>query len=168
MTTSRTDLQAEVFGSLFVLMQNLTRRVDEGLEPFGLRSRQWLLLAVLARAFPGHAPTLSEAATVYGSSRQNVKQLALQLAARGYLTLEDDPDDARAVRLRLSDTVAALDEPAARAEQAALLDDVFAGLTPDEVRLLLRLVVRCLDHLSDGATTALAHPTPERPKGGER
>jgi len=149
-TTTGTAVQAELFGFLFLLLQNLSRRLDAGLERFGLTSRQWLLLAVLEKAFPGQAPTLSEAAAVYGSSRQNLTQLARQLADRGYLQIERDPDDARATRLRATTKLGVFAEPAVRAEQAQLLAEVFGALDPAEVRTLRTLVVRCLDHLSDG------------------
>lgn len=56
-----------------MFMQQLTLRVEERLESFGLTSRQWLLLGVIEKAFPGYAPTISEATAVFGSSRQNVK-----------------------------------------------------------------------------------------------
>lgn len=130
-----------------MLLQQLTRRVDEALEPMGLTSRQWLLLAVLTRGFPGTSPTLSEAAAVFGTSRQNVRQIAGQLAARGYLTLDTDPADARATRLTLTDRVAAFDEPGTVADQRALLDDLFACFSADEVATLATLVGRWVEHL---------------------
>ena len=83
MTTRRVD-EAEVFGRLFVLGQHLTRRADEALRPVGLTSKQWLLLAVLVKGFPGATPTLTEAAAVYGTSRQNVKQVMID-SLNGYL-----------------------------------------------------------------------------------
>jgi DNA-binding MarR family transcriptional regulator len=145
----RTDLESEAFGLLFVLTQHLGRRADEALVPFGLTSRQWLLLAVLSRS--AHAPTLSEAAAAYGTSRQNVKQIALQLAARGYLRLEQDPADARAIRLVLTAKVADFDDPQAVAAQKALLDDVFAALSDDELAALERAARATVEHLAGGA-----------------
>lgn len=137
----------ELFGRVFVLFQQLTRRVDDVLAPLGLTSRQWLLLVVLVRGFPGVRPTLSEAAAVFGTSRQNVRQIAGQLAARGYLTLEPDPADARATRLALTERVAAFDEPETVADQQAVLDELFACFRPDEVATLAALVGRWVEHL---------------------
>ncbi len=137
----------ELFGRVFVLFQQLTRRVDEVLAPLGLTSRQWLLLGVLAHGFPGVSPTLSEAAAVFGTSRQNVKQIAGQLAVRGYLTLDADPADARATRLALTERVAVFDEPDAVADQQAVLDDLFACFSADEVATLAALVGRWVEHL---------------------
>ena len=39
-------VRAEVFGQVFVLAQHLTRRTNAELEPLGLTTSQWLLLAV--------------------------------------------------------------------------------------------------------------------------
>lgn len=139
--------EPELFGQLFVLSQHLTRRADGALAPFGLTSRQWLLLAVLSRS-PESSPTLTDAARVYGTSRQNVKQVALQLHARGYLDLLPDPADRRATRLVLTDRVAVFDEPEVAAAQHAVIAGAFAGLSDDEVAALRSLVGRCLTHLA--------------------
>lgn len=141
--------EPDLFGRLFVLSQHLTRRADDALAPFGLTSRQWLLLAVLSRGFPGISPTLTEAARAYGTSRQNVKQVALQLEARGYLDLLPDPADGRATRLVLTDRVAVFDEPDVAAAQSAFIAGVFAPLTDDEVATLRSLVGRCISALED-------------------
>jgi len=141
--------EPELFGRLFVLSAHLTRRADEALARFGLTSRQWLLLAVLSRGFPGVSPTLTEAARAYGSSRQNVKQVALQLATRGYLDLVPDPADRRATRLVLTERVALFDEPDVAAAQSAFITDVFAPLSDAEVATLRSLVGRCITSLQD-------------------
>lgn len=145
----RTPAEAELFGRLFVFSQHLTRQADLALQPLGITNRQWLLLAVLARAFPGEAPTLTEAAHVYGTSRQNVKQVAQQLAARGYVELRSDPRDRRTTRIALAPRATALDEPSAVAEQSAFLAQIFAGLTDNDLATLNGLIGRCLTPLTD-------------------
>lgn len=142
------DTDVELFGSLFVLMQQLTLRVEERLAPFGLTSRQWLLLGVIEKAFPGYAPTISEATAAFGTSRQNVKQVALQLARRGWLRLEPDRADARVLRLVLTDQLAVFNEPGVRTDQAAFILNVFGGLTQRDRRTFLDLVTRCIKNLS--------------------
>jgi DNA-binding MarR family transcriptional regulator len=97
--------QAELFGTIFVVTQHLTRRADAALTSLGLTTHQWLLLAVLTKWSPDRSPSLSEAASRYGSSRQNVKQIALGLQSRGFLHLVPDPDDGRTTRLVLTDRV---------------------------------------------------------------
>lgn len=147
----RARAEADLFGTLFVLDQHLARHADEGLTRYGVTSRQWLLLAVLVRAFPDEHPTLTQAADVYGTSRQNVKQIALQLARRGLVELRPDPADRRAVRLAPTTRVAELfDAPDAAAEQRALVAQVFADLDDADLERMRMLVDRCL--------SAIRHP----------
>ena len=136
--------QADVFGSLFVVLAHLTRRTDAALEDLGLTSRQWLLLAVLARGFEGRRPSLTEAGDLYGTSRQNVKQIALGLEARGYLRLVADPADGRTTLLELTEQAAIFDTPEMQARGAALMRDLFVGLSPDDVATLRDIVHRWL------------------------
>jgi DNA-binding MarR family transcriptional regulator len=111
-------------------------------------NRQWLLLAVIDKAFPGSPPTLAEAAAVYGSSRQNVKQVADQLVARGYLNIEPDERDRRAVRLVPTAKKALFDAPDVRRQQAQALADMFAAFTISETRMFRDLVLRAITHLA--------------------
>jgi DNA-binding MarR family transcriptional regulator len=148
MSDGLSDTDVELFGSLFVLMQQLTLRVEERLASFGLTSRQWLLLGVIEKAFPGYAPTISEATAAFGTSRQNVKQVALQLERRGWLRLQPDPADARVLRLVLTEKLAVFHDPIVEADQAAFILAVFGGLTHQERRAFLELVTKCLTHLS--------------------
>lgn len=140
--------RAEVFGSLFVLVQHLSRRADRELADLGLTTRQWLLLAVLTNVFPGSSPSLSEAAEKYGSSRQNVKQVALGLEARGFVRLVPDPADGRTTRIALADRVHEFDEPQMVERTRDMLADAFAALAPDETRDLLDLMRRWLAGLT--------------------
>jgi DNA-binding MarR family transcriptional regulator len=144
------ELQAasDAFGGVFVIAGHLTRLTDQGLADWDLTTRQWLLLAVLTRGFGGRSPSLSEAAAAYGSSRQNVKQIALGLETRGYLRLVPDPADGRATRLVLSEKVGRFDEPEGRARGRDLLEAAFSGLARDDVLALRDLVGRWLAVLS--------------------
>lgn len=144
---------SEVFGGAFVIVGHLTRLTDQGLADWGLTTRQWLLLAVLTRGFPGRTPSLSEAAAAYGSSRQNVKQIALGLEARGYVRLVPDPADGRATRLVLTEKIGRFDEPEGQARGRDLLEAAFAGLAPDDVLALRDLVGRWLAALSHADRT---------------
>jgi DNA-binding MarR family transcriptional regulator len=136
--------QAELFGSVFLIAQHLTRRADRELADLGLTTRQWLLLAVLTKALPGSNPSLSEAAEEYGSSRQNVKQIALGLEARGFVRLVQDPADARTTRIQLTERVREFDDPRMVDRTAAMLADAFIGLTPEETVDLRDLAQRWL------------------------
>jgi DNA-binding MarR family transcriptional regulator len=141
--------RAEIFGSIFVVVQHLTRRADAELAALNLTTRQWLLLAVLTKWFLGRSPSLSEAAGKYGSSRQNVKQIALGLEARGFVRLVPDSDDGRTTRIELTERVGVFDEPAMVGRASAMLADACAGLSPEETLTLRDLVRRWLAGVSD-------------------
>jgi DNA-binding MarR family transcriptional regulator len=147
--------RAEAFGSLFVLMQHLSRRADSELADLGLTTRQWLLLAVLTNGFPGRSPSLSEAAERYGSSRQNVKQVALGLEARGFVRLVPDPADARTTRIEVTDRVREFDQPQMVERTRSMLHDAFIGLTPDDTGALLELLRRWLAGLTTPSTAPI-------------
>ncbi len=155
---------SEAFGNVFVVASHLTRLTDAALADWDLTTRQWLLLAVLVRGFPGGPPSLSEAAAAYGTSRQNVKQIALGLETRGWLWLQDDPADARATRLVVTDKVRRFDAPEGVQRGAQLLGAAFAGFEADEVLALRALLARWLDALRS-AESSISAPIPEVASG---
>lgn len=141
-------VQSELFGSAFVLVGHLGRRMDALLAPMDLTTRQWLLLAVLAKA--GRPLSLSEAAAAYGSSRQNIKEIALGLERRGFVRLAADPADARALLLHPTPLVArTFDAPEAQAQGADFLAGIFAGLSPSDLVDLHRLLLAWLGSLTE-------------------
>ena len=141
--------QAELFGSVFLIAQHLTRRADRELADLGITTRQWLLLAILTKALPGSSPSLSEAAERYGSSRQNVEQIALGLEARGFVRLVPDPTDARTTRIEVTERVRRVRRPShGRAALPRCSTEAFAGLTPKETSRPARpgATVACRPH----------------------
>jgi DNA-binding MarR family transcriptional regulator len=131
-------------GNVFVVAQHLDRLGDVVLAPLGLTTKQWLLLAVVQTGFAGRRPTLTEAAALYGSSRQNVKAIAAGLEGAGYLRIVRDPADRRALRLVVTDRVAVFASPEWRAREAAFLSFAFGDLQPDEIARLADLLERWL------------------------
>lgn len=142
-----TDPRPDLYWALFVLVQHLSRRMDERLTIVGLTSKQWLLLAVLAQFFPDSHPTLTEAAERYGTSRQNVKQVALGLERRGWLRIEPDPSDGRASRLVLTDRISVFATPALTEEADEFLHSVFAGTPDRDLTEMRRLALELLRRL---------------------
>jgi len=96
------DKQKFIFGSLFLLSNKLQVIGDQYLGKDDMTTKQWFLTAMISQ-FRDNPPTLSEVAELMGSSRQNVKQLALKLEEKGFLRIEKDEQDARAVRLKLTE-----------------------------------------------------------------
>jgi DNA-binding MarR family transcriptional regulator len=145
---------SDAFARAFVVVGHLTRLADARLADWDLTTRQWLLLAVLAQGFPGRAPSLSEAAAAYGTSRQNVKQIAIGLESRGFVHLVPDGSDGRMTRLVLTDRIRIFDEPEGLARGRDLLASAFDGLAPHDVLALNALLGRWIEALGR------EHPTP--------
>jgi DNA-binding MarR family transcriptional regulator len=144
------------FGTVFVVAQHLDRLGDIVLAPLGITTKQWLLLAVVQRAFPDRSPTLTEAAAMYGSSRQNVKAIARGLEMAGYLRLVPDSSDRRALRLVPTERVSAFGE-AWQAREAAFFSFVFGDMAPPEIEQLATLLERWLGLVAARPTTNLSN-----------
>ncbi len=141
---SPADARPIAFATVFLVAHHLDRLGDVVLAPLGLTTKQWLLLAVLARGFEGRAPSLSEAAALYGSSRQNVKAIARSLAARGYLRLAPDPGDRRVLRLLVTPKTSVFAGPGWAAREEAFFAFAFGSLDPAGVEALAGLLQRWL------------------------
>ena len=122
------DHRAAAVGAVVVVAQHLHRLGDVVLAPLGLTTKQWLLLAVVQTGFAERRPTLTEAAALYGSSRQNVKAIAVGLEAAGYLRIVRDPADRRALRLAVTDRVAIFASPEWHARETAFFTFAFGDL----------------------------------------
>lgn len=96
------DKQKFIFGNLFLLANKLQVIGDQYLGKEGMTTKQWFLTVMISQ-FGDTPPTLSEVAELMGSSRQNVKQLALKLEEKELLKIEKDEKDARALRLSLTE-----------------------------------------------------------------
>lgn len=90
-----------VFGMIF-LLSNKLQILGDKMDPL-LTVKQWFLVIGVLKC-KSKTPTLSEVAAQIGSSRQNVKKIASILEAKGFVSMEKDSDDARVLRIRLTDT----------------------------------------------------------------
>ena len=80
--------------------RRLTQFYDEALEPSGLRSTQYAILAELARS--GEPPTLAELASTLVSDRSSVGHNLRPLTRDGYVALEPGAEDRRERRIVLT------------------------------------------------------------------
>lgn len=135
------DQQKYIFGSLFLLANKMQVVGDQHLGKEGMTTKQWFL-TVMVSQFGDNSRTLSEVAELMGSSRQNVKQLALKLEEKDFLRLEKDEQDARAVRLKLTEKSKAFWEKR-RNQDNQFIRELFQDLSKDEIDILQN----CLDKL---------------------
>lgn len=97
--TDYINMQAYIYGGLFALSNKLQLIGDKF--DTNISTKQWFLIAII-ESFQGEAPTISMASERLGSSRQNVKKMAIILENKGFLRIEKDKEDARVQRLRLT------------------------------------------------------------------
>jgi DNA-binding MarR family transcriptional regulator len=130
------DKHKFIFGSLFVLANKLQVIGDQYLGSVGITTKQWLLTAMISQ-FRDSPPTLSEVAELMGSSRQNVKQLALKLTEEGFLTIEKDEEDARALRLKLTEKSRTFWVKRQKQDDQ-FIEDLFNGFSEEEVDIIFK------------------------------
>ena len=129
MIMSEKDYRAYVFGTIFALsnrLQLLGDKIDAK-----LTVKQWLFLAGVMNC--GHeGPTLTEVAARIGTSRQNVKKIGSILERQGFILMEKDPSDARALRIKLTGACLAHLKRRAPGEQA-FIETLFRGFDAGEL-----------------------------------
>lgn len=145
------DDQGYVFGSLFSTANILQAVLDRTLSDYGITARQWYLSAVIMNFFD-HPPTLKEVASVMGISHQAVKQIALKLEEKGFLTFNSDEKDGRIIRLHLTDKVRPFWNTL-QASRRIFMDSLFKDLSPAELevfRKTMMIIQYNLDTMKEG------------------
>lgn len=139
------DKQKYIFGSIFLLANRLQVIGDQYLGRDEITTKQWFLNVMISQ-FGDNPPTLSEVAELMGSSRQNVKQLALKLEEKGFLNIQKDNQDARALRLKLTDKSREFWDK--RQEQDdEYIEGLFKDLSPEEIDVLCRCFGKLFDKI---------------------
>ena len=128
------DKQKFIFGSIFLLANKLQVIGDQYLGRDGITTKQWFLTAMISQ-FQDNHPTLSEVAELMGSSRQNVKQLALKLEEKGFISMEKDDQDGRALRLKLTENFKTFWESREN-EDDQFIKELFTDLSEEEIYIM--------------------------------
>jgi DNA-binding MarR family transcriptional regulator len=128
----------EIFGKIFFLSNRLEYLGDNNLRKDGLTTKQWQLIAVTGKYFT-YPPSVSEVAEVLSTTRQNVKQLALKLQEKGFISIEKDQKDRRVLRLSLTEKNRKYWESKSD-EDIAFIRSLFSTLTNQELKDLYRLL----------------------------
>lgn len=91
--------KAYIFGTIFTLANKLQMLGDEFDK--NVTTKQWLFILGVSKF--QEPPTLSEVAGLIGYSRQNAKRIASALQKSGFVTMSKDKNDARALRIELTE-----------------------------------------------------------------
>ncbi|CCL14520.1 TPA: MarR family transcriptional regulator [Clostridioides difficile] len=120
-----------IFASIFV-MQNKLQTTCDKLDP-ELTMKQWLLLAIADSV--DETLTLTKLGELMGCSRQNVKKLAIALEKKGFIEIEQNEKDSRAICLVTKDRVEEYSKKV-RGMQEKVLQLLFEDFTEKEAEQL--------------------------------
>ncbi len=123
------EQKAYIFGTIFTLSNKLQVLGDEFDK--NITIKQWLFMVVVSK-FP-EPPTITEVANFIGYSRQNAKRIAANLHQSGFVKLEKDKNDARALRVELTPKCIEYFEKRYPSE-IAYLEKIFCGFDADLTR----------------------------------
>lgn len=137
------DKRYRIFGMIFLLSTKLETMGNTFLGE--LTTKQWFLMLTLTNFFET-PPTLSQLAKQMGTSHQNTKQLALKLQEKGFLSIEKDDQDNRALRIVPTEKI---EEYVKNREEKdhKFIEDFFGVLTEAEVEDLDKILLKMLDNI---------------------
>lgn len=143
------DLEREmfIFGSIFMLSNKLQTVIDRGLSTYGITAKQWFLMATLEEFFP-EPPTIKAVADMMGSSHQNVKQLALKLEKNGFVKLEKNEKDKRAMKVILTEKSIRLGA-SRRNENIEFFSALFSDMKADEIQAMYQGLQKLIHKVND-------------------
>ncbi len=128
------DREMFIFGSIFLLANKLQTMVDQVMSEFGITAKQWFLMVIIEEFFP-EPPSIKRVADFMGSSHQNIKQLSLKLEKSGYMRLEKDEKDKRAVKLILTEKSTLLGRSRS-SENIRFFSKLFFDMKKEEIQIM--------------------------------
>ena len=94
----------------------------------------------------GEPPSIKDVADLVGCSHQNAKQILLKLEKSGFVTMEQDKNDRRRQRIRVTHKAEAFrrefDEPSRN-----VMERIFAGVGAEELETTIRVITHLDDNL---------------------
>lgn len=130
----------------------LHRRSDMQFAKLGVTADQFVLLATLAR---GHALTQRDLADRMSSDPSTVRAMLVLLEERGLVSRDTHPTDGRARTVALTKSGRRKFRQVFEAGQA-IRDQMVCSLTAEETKLLVALLRRVADSLTDASMASAA------------
>lgn len=125
------DKRYIIFGNIFLLSNRLQTVMDNSIDE--LTSKQWLTALMLGMF--DEPPTLKQLAKICNSSHQNTKQIVSKLEAKGFIKIENDINDLRAIRIHTTDKWVQWNKN--NDENSALfISKMFDSLTEEEIKIM--------------------------------
>ncbi|KAF1298445.1 MarR family transcriptional regulator [Enterococcus sp. JM4C] len=132
----RTDEIRGIFSSISILQNRLQTLFDK--TDTKITMKQFMLLTMLRHS---KGSSYTELGKLLGSSRQNIKKLAVLLEKNGFIKIESATGKNNRVQLTLTDYAESYFEKV-YADHTTILSDIFADYTDEEIHLFYGLITR--------------------------
>lgn len=143
MDFKRMDPRYLMYGSLSVLDNKIAALQSEEFKD--LTMKQHFLLVSIG-TFDDN-PTLSDVSQLIGCSYQNVKKMAEQLQAKGYLTICKDEEDKRKLRLVPAEKLMNLTQDKQEVTQQ-FMDRMYRDISEDDLMTALSVILKMTENIS--------------------
>lgn len=143
MDFKKMDPRYLMYGSLSVLDNRIAALQSE--EFTDLTMKQHFLLVSIG-TFDDN-PTLSDVSQLIGCSYQNVRKMAEQLQAKGYLTICKDEEDKRKLRLVPAEKLMNLTQDKQEVTQQ-FMDRMYRDISEDDLMTALSVILKMTENIS--------------------
>lgn len=139
------DKRFALFGYFFAMSNRLQTVGDRFYEE--ITCKQFFLMICL-RLFENGAPTINELSEIMGCSHQNVKSIAGKLEEKGYLEIRPDSDDARKLRIRLTNKADILAKKYQKKE-VDFIDMLFTGISDKQIEITFKTLEKMEENINE-------------------
>jgi DNA-binding MarR family transcriptional regulator len=139
------DKRFALFGYFFAMSNRLQTVGDRFYEE--ITCKQFFLMICL-RLFENGAPTINELSEIMGCSHQNVKSIAGKLEEKGYLEIRPDSDDARKLRIRLTNKADRLAKKYQKKE-LDFIDMLFTGISDKQIETTFKTLEKMEENINE-------------------
>ena len=139
------DKRFALFGYFFAMSNRLQTVGDRFYEE--ITCKQFFLMICL-RLFENGAPTINELSEIMGCSHQNVKSIAGKLEEKGYLEIRPDGDDARKLRIRLTNKADSLAKKYQKKE-LDFIDMLFTGISDKQIETTFKTLEKMEENINE-------------------
>ena len=139
------DKRFALFGYFFAMSNRLQTVGDRFYEE--ITCKQFFLMICL-RLFENEAPTINELSEIMGCSHQNVKSIAGKLEEKGYLEIRPDSDDARKLRIRLTNKADSLAKKYQKKE-VDFIDMLFTGISDKQIEITFKTLEKMEENINE-------------------
>lgn len=139
------DKRFALFGYFFAMSNRLQTVGDRFYEE--ITCKQFFLMICL-RLFENGAPTINELSEIMGCSHQNVKSIAGKLEEKGYLEIRPDSDDARKLRIRLTNKADRLAKKYQKKE-LDFIDMLFTGISDKQIETTFKTLEKMEKNINE-------------------